>query len=119
MSDTIQSKSDAMRDEAKTLLNALLKTPKGYSDKAVERFVDCVVAAALLQISAIYQPPPAGRVPMKSELPEMPGLHAMFRRMYWGQIFSLKATFAVKWIAVRSLWILRNFNDAQGGEVKP
>ena len=61
MSDTIQSKSDAMRDEAKTLLNALLKTPKGYSDKAVERFVDCVVAAALLQISAIYQPPKAGR----------------------------------------------------------
>jgi hypothetical protein len=39
--------------------------------------------------------------------------------MYWGQIFSLKTSMEVKWIAVRSLWIMRNFKDAAPGGEAP
>jgi hypothetical protein len=34
-------------------------------------------------------------------------LNAMFRKVYWGQIFSRKTTWEVKKIAIQSLWYMR------------
>lgn len=34
-------------------------------------------------------------------------IKAMYRKLYWSQIFSIKTTFGVKVVAIRSLWILR------------
>jgi hypothetical protein len=37
------------------------------------------------------------------------GIGAMYRKVYWGQIFSRKTTWRVKWIAIQSLWIIRGW----------
>lgn len=50
-----REEADKLRHEAKEALNALLKIPEGYSSGAVERFVDCVIGAAVLEIAAIQQ----------------------------------------------------------------
>jgi hypothetical protein len=33
----------------------------------------------------------------------------MYRSMYWGQIHNRKIPLRLKWLAVRSLWIMRNW----------
>ena len=43
-----ETPDDELRAEAKQILNSLLKIPEGYSNEAVDRFVDCVVGAAVL-----------------------------------------------------------------------
>lgn len=51
---TIQQNSEDMRHEAKTRLNRLMKIPEGYGSGEVERFVDCIIGAAILEMSYIY-----------------------------------------------------------------
>lgn len=41
--------------------------------------------------------------------PQPSYVFALYRKLYWSQIFSLKTSLHVKWFAIRSLWIIRNF----------
>jgi hypothetical protein len=38
-------------------------------------------------------------------------VNQMYRDMYKGQVFNRKTSFAVKWRALRSLWIMRKFKS--------
>lgn len=51
----INEAADALRSEAKAVLNSLLKTPEGCSNGSAERFVDCVIGAAVLEIASIQK----------------------------------------------------------------
>lgn len=46
-----EKQADELRAEAKAILNALMKTPEGYINEAADRFVDCVVGAAVLTVT--------------------------------------------------------------------
>ena len=48
-----QEEADKLRSEAKRHLNALLKIPEGYSSGITERFVDCLIGAAVLELAAL------------------------------------------------------------------
>ena len=48
-----REEADKLRHEAKLHLNALLKIPEEYISVGVERFVDCVISAAALELTAI------------------------------------------------------------------
>lgn len=50
---TVQEKADALRKEAKYSLNMLFNIHNDVSSGLVERFVDCVIGAAMLEISAL------------------------------------------------------------------
>ena len=41
----------------------------------------------------------------------MDAITKMYRAMYWSQVFSLKTSLSVKWLAIRSLFILRGIGD--------
>lgn len=58
--------ADKLRSEAKRLLMALFKVPEGYSDMSVERAVDCIIMAAMLEIAAL-QKESADRLTLDSE----------------------------------------------------
>ena len=47
--------ANKLRDEAKRHLNGLLGIPTGYSNGTSERLVDCLIGAALLEVSAIMK----------------------------------------------------------------
>lgn len=45
--------ADNLREEAKRLLRYLMDIPEGYSNGMVERFVDCVIFSATLEVAAL------------------------------------------------------------------
>ena len=49
MSD-FQSESEELLNEAKDLLNSLMRVPENCRSEAADRFVDCVIYAAVLKI---------------------------------------------------------------------
>jgi hypothetical protein len=49
---SIGNEADKLRQEAKDLLCKLLKFPEGFSSSEVDRFIDCIVGTAILEISA-------------------------------------------------------------------
>jgi hypothetical protein len=51
----LRNEADKLRQEAKDILFRLLKLPEGFSSSEVDRFVDCVVSAAMLEVSATIQ----------------------------------------------------------------
>ena len=51
----VREEADKLRYEAKQHLNALLEIPEGFSSGIVERFVDCTIGAAILELTAIQQ----------------------------------------------------------------
>lgn len=44
-----EQQADALREEAKQILNSLMKMPEGFD--VASRFVDCVVGAAVLTVT--------------------------------------------------------------------
>ena len=54
MSDP-KKEADKLRQEAKDLLKNLFKLPKGFSDGRVDRIVDCIISAAVLEIADIHK----------------------------------------------------------------
>lgn len=48
-----QQEADKLRQEAKQILNRLLQIPEGFSSGSAERFVDCLIGAAVLELAAI------------------------------------------------------------------
>ena len=46
------------------------------------------------------------------------GLVKMYRKVYWSMIFSRTASLQARWIAIRSLWIMRKFNNTPAGAGK-
>ena len=44
---------------------------------------------------------------------DMSAIKKMYRKMYWRMIFDLHNTFGVKWIAIKSLWIMRKMGGAK------
>ena len=50
-----KKEADKLRQEAKDLLNNLFKLPKGFSDGRVDRIVDCIISAAVLEIADIHK----------------------------------------------------------------
>lgn len=51
MSNEARKQADALRAEAKRHLNVLLKIPDDCSSGLAERFVDCVIFAAVLELA--------------------------------------------------------------------
>lgn len=49
-----EKQADELRAEAQQILNSSLKIPEGYSSGAAERFVDCVVGAAVLAAVNVF-----------------------------------------------------------------
>lgn len=50
-----KEESENLRREAKKALCGLLNIPEGTSNGLAERFVDCVIGAAILEIAAIQK----------------------------------------------------------------
>jgi hypothetical protein len=53
--DMLQEKADALSEEAKRILHSKFKIPEGVSDNGLNRLVDCIVGAAMLEIVALQQ----------------------------------------------------------------
>lgn len=49
----VEPQADQLRSEAKDLLNSLLNLPPGVTSNAADRFVDCVIGSAVLQVVAL------------------------------------------------------------------
>jgi hypothetical protein len=47
--------AEDLKSEAKELLNKMFKFPFGYSSGAVEKIVDCIVSAAVLEVAEIQK----------------------------------------------------------------
>ena len=45
-----KQEADKLRAEAKRLLSAMLGLPENIASEQVDRFVDCVISAAMLEI---------------------------------------------------------------------
>lgn len=63
-----KQEADKLRSEASKLLCSMFKIPEGYSSGTVERIVDCIVGAAVLEVGALMfkgtqpvTPPPGGK----------------------------------------------------------
>jgi len=50
-----QEQADIQRAEAKRLLNSAFGWGENIASEAVDRAVDCIIGAAILEISAIHQ----------------------------------------------------------------
>lgn len=50
-----QEQADIQRAEAKRLLNSAFGWGENITSEAVDRAVDCIIGAAILEISAIHQ----------------------------------------------------------------
>ncbi len=50
MSDEARASED-LRAEAKQLLSSLLRIPEGTSSIAVERLIDCIIGATVLEVA--------------------------------------------------------------------
>lgn len=42
--------ADDLRKEAKDILNKRLGTPEGFSNSSVDRLVDCIIEAAVMEV---------------------------------------------------------------------
>lgn len=49
------SEADKLRQEAKRLLLKLFNVPEGFSSGAIERVVDCIIGAAVLEVASLMQ----------------------------------------------------------------
>ena len=52
---TPQEEANLLRAEAKRHLNVLLGIQEGFSSGLTERFVDCVIFAAVLEVAALQR----------------------------------------------------------------
>jgi hypothetical protein len=52
---TTQEEADKLRAEAKVRLTQMFGIQEGYSSGAVERIVDCIIGAAILESAAIIE----------------------------------------------------------------
>jgi len=52
-SENIQLAADHKRSEAKRKLSQMFRIPEGYSSTGIDELVDDIIAAAILEISAI------------------------------------------------------------------
>lgn len=50
-----QENSNNLRNEAYTLIQQAFKTPDGFADIALNRLVDCIISAAVLQVAALQE----------------------------------------------------------------
>lgn len=48
-----KEEADKLRNEAIRHLNSLLKIPDGFSCVDIDRFVDCTIGAAMLEVAAV------------------------------------------------------------------
>ena len=55
MSLNLKERADLQRFKAKRLLNSAFNYGENFSNAAVDQAVDCIVAAAVLEISAILE----------------------------------------------------------------
>jgi hypothetical protein len=51
----VQEQADIQRAEAKRLLTSLFGWGEGIGSEAIDRAVDCIIGAAILEISAIHE----------------------------------------------------------------
>lgn len=52
---TIQEQADRQRAEAKRLLNTMFGIGENIASVAIDRAVDCIISAALLEMAAIQE----------------------------------------------------------------
>ena len=50
-----EEKADALRQEAHQIIQAVFKTPPGFENQALNRLVDCMIGAAVLQAAALQE----------------------------------------------------------------
>lgn len=50
-----QENSDNLRNEAYTLIQQAFNVPEGFSSLSLNRLVDCIISAAVLQIAALQE----------------------------------------------------------------
>jgi len=50
-----QEEANKLRDEAKKILHSKFKIPDNCIDHGLERLVDCIIGAAILEIAALHQ----------------------------------------------------------------
>jgi len=58
MSDEIvtpKQKADELRQEAKDILYTLLGLPNGFSSDSIDRLVDCIIGAAIIESAILFQ----------------------------------------------------------------
>ena len=48
--NSIENQIESLRNEAYTLIQQAFKTPEGYADLSLNRLVDCIISAAVLEI---------------------------------------------------------------------
>ncbi len=51
----IANQVESLRNEAYTLIQQAFKTPDGYADMALNRLVDCIISAAVLQVASLQE----------------------------------------------------------------
>lgn len=51
----LRGEADKLRQESKDLLYRLLQLPDGYPSEEVDRLIDCIVSAAMMEIAADVQ----------------------------------------------------------------
>lgn len=49
-----QEEADKLRHEAKQIIKSVFNNPDGYTDEILERLIDCIISAAVLETVAIY-----------------------------------------------------------------
>jgi len=52
---TTQEQSDKLRQEAKDILNKFFGMPENTSNQALDRIIDCIIGAAVLQVAATME----------------------------------------------------------------
>jgi len=52
---TAKEESERLKQEAKRKLLKILNIPDGYSSGLVDRFVDCIISATVLEVASIIQ----------------------------------------------------------------
>lgn len=50
-----KEEADKLRREAKIILSKMFNIPEGYTNMAVERLVDCIIGAAILEVAALQE----------------------------------------------------------------
>ena len=50
-----QENSDSLRREAYTIIQHAFNIPQGFDDLSLNRLVDCIISAAVLQVAALQE----------------------------------------------------------------
>ena len=53
--NSIENQIESLRNEAYTLIQQAFKTPEGYADLSLNRLVDCIISAAVLQVASLQE----------------------------------------------------------------